>query len=218
MEPKTDDTPSRLVHAAGEVFAEKGFEAASIREICARAGANLAAVNYHFRDKQGLYAEVIKSAACTPAGEQELSWPPGTKPERKLRDLIAARLAAMLSSNLPSWADQIMVRAMAEPTQTTLEYVVQSVRPKYDQLFAVVAELLPPRTLPSDVHLAGVSIIAQCMHFRIMGRITELIVGEDEYRDFTFQRVADHISRFSLAALGRKPRRAARPARKGEPR
>jgi AcrR family transcriptional regulator len=202
MSPRADDTPVRLIHAAAEIFAEKGFEAASVREICARAGANLAAINYHFGDKQGLYTEVVKAAACTPASEQDLDWPPRTPPETKLRDLIRARLAAMLSENLPRWADAIMVRAMAEPTQTTLEIVVESVRPKFQQLFDVLGELLPHDTPAAEVHLAGISIFAQCMHFRIQGTVTELIVGREEYRGYTLDRLADHIARFSLAALG----------------
>ena len=51
------DLKARLLEAAGEEFAEKGFEAARVRSICERAGANLAAINYHFGDKERLYVE-----------------------------------------------------------------------------------------------------------------------------------------------------------------
>ena len=202
MTSPPDDTPSRLIFAAGEVFAEKGFEAASVREICSRAETSLASIGYHFRDKEGLYTEVVKAAACSPPSDHDLHWPAGTAPERKLQELIHARLASMLDASLPRWADQIMVRAMAEPTQATLEFVVQSIRPKFEQLFSVLAELLPPDTSEINLHLAGISVIAQCMHYRIQGTITRLIVGEEEYRGYTVERLAEHIARFSLAALG----------------
>ena len=58
--PFADGTRERLLEAAGEVFAQKGFREATIREICARAGANIAAINYHFGGKERLYAEVLR--------------------------------------------------------------------------------------------------------------------------------------------------------------
>ena len=58
-----DETRHKLIEAAGEIFAEAGYQNATVREICARAGANVAAVNYHFGDKMGLYTELLKTAA-----------------------------------------------------------------------------------------------------------------------------------------------------------
>src|SRR5438552_12326711 len=57
-----DVTQTRLLEVAGQVFAEKGFDGATVREICQRADANIAAVNYYFRDKEKLYIEAVKSA------------------------------------------------------------------------------------------------------------------------------------------------------------
>ena len=55
---------AQLVQVGREVFAEKGFQAATIREISSRAGANLAAVNYHFQGKDRLYIEAVRHAHC----------------------------------------------------------------------------------------------------------------------------------------------------------
>src|SRR5688500_1118917 len=57
-----DTTRQRLLEAAGEVFAEQGFSKATVRDICTRAGANIAAVNYHFGDKEKLYCAVVRYA------------------------------------------------------------------------------------------------------------------------------------------------------------
>ena len=54
------ETRRQLLEAAGEVFAEAGYRDATVREICRRAGANIAAINYHFGDKEKLYAEVLR--------------------------------------------------------------------------------------------------------------------------------------------------------------
>jgi AcrR family transcriptional regulator len=60
--PAMDATKLRLLEAAGEEFAEKGFEGAKVRSICSRAGVNNAAVNYHFGDKEQLYVQAVLEA------------------------------------------------------------------------------------------------------------------------------------------------------------
>ena len=65
-----DKTRQRLLEAAGEIFAEQGFRQTTVRDICARAGANVAAVNYHFGDKEKLYSEVLRFAHGCAVGMQ----------------------------------------------------------------------------------------------------------------------------------------------------
>jgi len=55
-----DPTREKLLEVAGPIFAGRGYQATTIREICAGAGANVAAINYHFGDKLGLYTEVLQ--------------------------------------------------------------------------------------------------------------------------------------------------------------
>ncbi len=62
IDPQELETRRRLLDAAGEVFAENGFRGTTVRAICQRAEANIASVNYYFRDKQGLYREVLRFA------------------------------------------------------------------------------------------------------------------------------------------------------------
>ena len=77
-----DETRQRLLDTAGEVFAEKGFQAATVRQICGMAGVNIAAINYHFGDKERLYIEAVKHAHCVQNAPDEHAWPPGTPPRR----------------------------------------------------------------------------------------------------------------------------------------
>src|SRR3954453_12160787 len=92
MSTETDQllTRKRLLEAAGEVFADKGFKAATVRDICCRAGANVAAINYHFGDKERLYAEVLQLAqVCAqercPEGFGEM---PGASAEHRLHTIV----------------------------------------------------------------------------------------------------------------------------------
>src|SRR3954468_15221922 len=67
----SEATRTRLIEAAGKVFAEQGFKAATVRDICTAAGANVAAVNYHFGGKEGLYAAVLRFAHRKAVGQSD---------------------------------------------------------------------------------------------------------------------------------------------------
>ena len=55
-------TRDLIIRAAVSLFAEKGFERSSVRDIVTKARVNQAAINYHFKGKDGLYFEVLKIA------------------------------------------------------------------------------------------------------------------------------------------------------------
>ena len=104
-EGSPDPTKHRLLEAAGEVFAERGFEGATVREICARAGANVAAVNYHFGDKRELYRATLFHAYRTVDERIPIDGgaPPSAPPEVRLRALIGAFVARMTAPGRPIW-------------------------------------------------------------------------------------------------------------------
>src|SRR6202035_5744794 len=88
-----DATRARLIEAAGEVFADHGYQSATVRDICARAGANIAAVNYHFGDKLALYEAVLRHAISAAEAEEMLAPARSSgKPEEALRLFITAML------------------------------------------------------------------------------------------------------------------------------
>src|SRR5215831_1144132 len=87
------DTRERLLEAAGQVFSEKGFRDATVREIVRRAGgANIAAVNYHFRDKEGLYAAVLEHFAHAAVAKYPAhgGLPPDATPAEQLHAFVRA--------------------------------------------------------------------------------------------------------------------------------
>jgi AcrR family transcriptional regulator len=197
----TDPTQQRILEAAEEIFADKGYKAASIRKICQKAGANIAAVNYYFGDKERLYIEAVKYAnrGCI-QGEPFADWPAGTPATEKLGDFIRVMVTRVLQPQSPS-SMQLMMSEMAKPTKACEEIVRDYIRPIAEKLGAILAELLP--TTPAQQRtLVAFSIVGQCHFYRNQRTIAALLIGEQEFAKFDVDLVAEHITAFTLNALG----------------
>src|SRR5580693_1866756 len=100
-----DATRRQLLEAAGEVFAEVGFRNATVREICQRAGANVAAINYHFGDKETLYVEVLRYAHGKALEKYPLLMDvdESAPPEKKLHGFVYSLLLRIFDKGSTSW-------------------------------------------------------------------------------------------------------------------
>ena len=198
----SDDTRQRLLRAAGQLFAEKGKEGATVRDICRAAGANLAAVNYHFRDKDHLYIEAVKSACQRQTAHAPMpQWPPGTLAVDKLRDFIRTFLRRLLDCEEMPWHRQLFLRELAQPTAACEELVRDHIRPEAAILAGVLGELLPGVSAVKQ-RLTAFSIIGQCVFYRVATPIIQALVGEEEFRTYDPDLLAGHVVQFTLAALG----------------
>jgi len=117
---ETRETPDRLLDEAERLFADRGFEATSVRDITAAAGANLAAVNYHFGGKDKLYREVFRRL-LTSVKEQRLTavrgaaGRPGATLESIVRSFTEAVLAPFVDVRAGVRVSQLVVREFADP-------------------------------------------------------------------------------------------------------
>jgi TetR/AcrR family transcriptional regulator, regulator of cefoperazone and chloramphenicol sensitivity len=208
-----DDARDRLLSAAQAAFAESGFDGATVRRICAAAGANIAAVNYYFRDKETLYVEAVK-AAHTCAGRMDtVPVPPaGTPPVEKLRGFIREMVSRMHAPASAS-AMKLMMREMADPGRAAHVVVTEFIQPAAFALRAILRELLPELGEP-QLLMVGFSVMGQCLFYRQNRPVAELIFGKTEVSALTVEMVADHVVRFTLAALGHAPPVSAEPRAK----
>lgn len=201
-----EDTKDRILEAAGPIFAEKGFRNATVREICQAAQANLAAINYHFGDKERLYIETVKRAHRARMEHASLpDWPPGTAPAARLHGFVYMFLRRMLADDAASWHTHLMLRELSHPTAACAELVREFIRPHFDVLLSILDELVPPETNEVERHQIGFSIVGQCLHYRVAQPIVRLLISPEEYEQYDAERLAEHISRWTLAALGAAP-------------
>jgi len=118
MSLKDRETHVRVLTAASRLFAASGFEKVTVREICRAADANVAAVNYHFGDKVGLYREVLAKAIETMCATTEAARQAGSdgSPEQKLRAYIRVFLQRVIGQGHDTWIHQLMAHEIADPT------------------------------------------------------------------------------------------------------
>jgi AcrR family transcriptional regulator len=213
MRDRDRATRERLIASAARLFGARGFKRVTVREICRAARANVAAVNYHFGDKLGLYREVLQAAisemrktsdAARRAGE-------GGAPEDKLRAYIGVYIRRVVGSAPDSWIHQLMSRELADPTPALDLVVQQVIRPRLAYLGGLVAELLDCPVEDLRVARCAHSIQAQCVAL-IPNPLAARLYPDVKMTPAALAALAEHIAGFSLAGIRamRRPPRARR--------
>jgi AcrR family transcriptional regulator len=196
-------TRQRILEAAARTFAERGFRDATVRDICSRAGANVAAVNYHFGSKARLEEETLRWVYAGAAEEPWMRPPAGpASPERRLRETIRG-FGARFFGPVPAWRPRLLQRAMLE-APAALESTVRSVyAPRFEALKAAVRPLLPGAS-GRRITLTTMSIVGQLLYYRTAGPIALRFLGERSFGPGLREAVLDHVTEFTLRSLGRR--------------
>jgi len=195
-----DLTRARLLEAAGLEFAERGFAGARIRAICDRAGANLAAVNYHFGDKERLYeAAVMEAHRCGTEMPPASTW--DVPAPEALRSYIHYFLTHVVALRESSWHQVLMLRELITPTDASETLVREAIRPRFEQLRAILRRLCPDAD-ERRLHALVFSVVGQCLHYKVSAPMSVRLVGPEAYAALDVDYLTDHIAGFTLAALG----------------
>ncbi len=208
--PPESDTRQRLVEAAGRVFAEKGYRAATVRDIIRQAGANLAAVNYHFGDKDGLYAAVLEHTYVKalekhpPDGGLE----PGAPAEKRLHGFIRSFLQRIFDEDVQACYGRLMARELVEPT-AALDGVVNRIRPLYGRLCAIVKEIAGPDAGVDRVERSAKSVVGQILFYKHAAPVLQRLEGRRAGAP-DIDALARHIADFSIHGLKGPGKRGSR--------
>ncbi len=198
-----DATRQQLLEAAAEVFGEVGFRNSTVREICRRAGANIAAINYHFGDKEKLYAEVLRHAHAR-ALEKYPAFQGVTDnaaPEQKLRAFVHSFLLRIFDDSPTACHGKLMSREMIEPTAALDSLVEEFIRPMASQLWKIVADILGCPLNDERVRLCAFSVVSQCVFYHHCGPVVARLAGRPAADTAALEKLSAHITKFSLAAM-----------------
>ena len=202
MRQRDRETRERLLKAAAQLFADRGFKKVTVRDICRTARANVAAVNYHFGDKGGLYREVLQLAIETMRSTTDAARAAGRglPAEDRLREYIRVSLCRAANSSGSQWISRLIYREMNDPTPAFDTLVEQGIRPRLDDLSAIVAEMLGCAADHPRVLQCVTSIHAQWMLFvpnPIGSRLRPKVLARSD----DAVQMAAHIAEFSLAGI-----------------
>lgn len=196
--PLARDSRESLLGVAGEIFAERGYEAATIKEITERAGVNVASVNYYFRDKLGLYTEVLRG--CLHKGK--LALPPADLPaEERLTRYIHSFVNTLVAVGQPSWCGRLMVRELAQPTPALPQLIEEIIRPNFMLLRQLVQDVAGCPMEEETLDLLTHSVHAQCAHWKTSRVVFPYLWPDLRFDEAKVRRIAEHIAAFSIAGI-----------------
>jgi TetR/AcrR family transcriptional regulator, regulator of cefoperazone and chloramphenicol sensitivity len=206
MNVSDSGTKERLLTAATRVFADRGFKETTVREICALAGANVAAVNYHFGGKDKLYSTVLGDFLSSAFSRfpMDVGVGPDSLPEDRLKAYICGFLYRLLGDGDPLYEKlgKLLMAEILEPSEHFDTMSERYIGPTYEALLHIVAELLPG--VDEDiVHRCAGSIVGQCLLFDHAKGIIQRMCPELALEANSIDRVAGFIAEFSLGGIAR---------------
>ena len=195
-------TRKRILQSAGEVFADRGYRAATVAEICRRARANSAAINYHFKGKASLYAAVWRHFAEEAVRLYPLHGgvAPDAPPEARFRGLLISLLRRMSDRGKLGTFHRLRMMEMANPTGLIDGVRWQVLKPLRDQTRQLLQELLGSEPDTRMLDFCEMTVIGPCL----MAQLTlkhRCSPGTPVFRQTDIEAFADHCVRFAVAGL-----------------
>ena len=202
----SDQTRARLLDAAREMFSQNGFQSVTVREICRRAEANVAAVNYHFGSKDGLLAEALNFGPLK--AMQQANTKANECPRIRLRLFIRDFVLMLLDEKNPSSQCQIMARELADPTPALDKIVREAIAPLHDFLGSLVREIAGDKVSEAELRCCVHSILGQCLFYRHSHPVLQRLHPKLRYDSKEIRVIAEHVADFSLAGIKHIARKA----------
>jgi len=202
-----DLTRERILDRAEVLFAQKGYRAVSVREITSAAECNLAAVNYHFGNKENLYLEVFRSRWVPRAIRVRESFRKslarqGSLSEAKVvRALAQAFVDGPLSDDERLRHSQLMTREMTQPTKAFKHVAEQVIQPFFKEVSDQLGSVLSNKVGEDQMLLNIFSIFAMVLYFNFARVAVSRLTGR-KYDSAFRALLVEQITQFSLRGLG----------------
>lgn len=191
-----NDARSRLVFAALRLFAEKGYKAASTREICDAAGANISAIRYYFGDKAGLY----RAAFTEPMGDSTCGTNIAAYQHLALPEILSRFFSEFLEPLKKGEEFRLVMklhyREMIEPTGAWQQEIDAEIKPQHAMLVSLLKEHLGLQRIDADLHRMAFSLIGMAVYFYVgqdvVSNISPQLLSSAKHIDALAERLAGY--------------------------
>lgn len=164
--PQKNESSRRLIAAAAEEFAQHGFASARVRTIADAARVNLAAVNYYFGGKEGLYRATLRHLSGHTLAPRPVRNRPSPSPQARLHRRIYALLDQFIGSRGPSVLGRILAHEAIDPTSHIDDVVEDTLRPELDRILAAIRDIAPPTLSEVQLMQAAIGVLGQCLLYQ----------------------------------------------------
>jgi TetR/AcrR family transcriptional regulator, regulator of cefoperazone and chloramphenicol sensitivity len=198
-----ESTFQRLLQVAVEVFAEFGFRAATIRQICARANVNVASVHYHFQNKEVLYVKALSFAfeEANKLYPQDAALNRSLQPELRLKLFIENFLKKLMDDGRLGFHSKLISREITEPTKALDQVIETAISPNCALLEEIIREIMGHSLNKAEVHRCVASILGQCLMYKHSRSIIDRLFPDLLANQSAITASTNHITKFSLCAL-----------------
>jgi AcrR family transcriptional regulator len=208
MSDRIRPTKERILESAGIIFGKKGFKDATIRGIAREAQVNIAAINYHFRDKEGLYGAVLEDVFHTGFTRFPATLETGddADPQQRLRIFIKAmfyRLQSREGWGGMSGQGRLIARELLDPSPAFEKILDKYVKPHKDLLLNIIVDIMQIDPGPKKLLPCAISIIGQCIYYALASTVIRKISADSAPMEDNLDQLADSVWLFSLGGIAR---------------
>lgn len=201
-------TKLKIIHAAGELAAERGFDSVSTRMVADRSGQNIGSIHYHFGGKDGLFEAVVQAAmhGCAESLEEEFvnGLDENSPPEdlsRVIRVLIESQISDMFRSDRPAWHVPVIYQLLQREDHLYDFFDETVVQPSVEAMTRFF-RIIDPNMSAEEIHLRAVlmkmPIFAHGDYMKAMLRMLKT----DHYSESYLQLMEDLIVKQTQLLLG----------------
>jgi AcrR family transcriptional regulator len=202
MKPRSKRVRKRVLEAACQLFAERGFHGTHIRDVCKSAGVNIASVCYYFRGKEGLFDAVTSEACQTLARTLKRdATVQKMNPDERLQAEIKS-LFERLSGN-SEWIARLAARELFDRIEGNHGSVGAGLGDDIAIVEGAIRDLLGPKANRDTIRMHALSVLGQCVFWCLVREKAPKILSKFCEGLPNQRALAEHAVRFSLDAVTR---------------